>query len=62
MANETELTGMHLLKALRDNDRKGKSMTTEEREWYEAQQKASIKHKVRIEGGGHNRDQNYGSD
>ncbi|UHG92953.1 hypothetical protein [Spirosoma oryzicola] len=62
MANEKELTGMHLFKSLQDRQSKGQSMSPEEREWFEAQKKGSLKHRIRIEGGGCNRDQNYGSE
>lgn len=36
------------------------SMSPEEREWFEAQKKASLKYKGCIESGGYNRDHLYG--
>lgn len=61
MEDKPELTGMALFKHLLDRDEKGESMSKEERVWFEAQKKASLKFRGQIISGGQNRDHLYGS-
>lgn len=61
MEDKPELTGMALFKHLLDRDEKGESMSPEERNWLEAQKKASLKYRGQIASGGLNRDHLYGS-
>ncbi|GAB3803317.1 hypothetical protein GCM10028819_33040 [Spirosoma humi] len=61
MKDKPELTGMASFKHLLDRDEKGESKSKEEREWFEAQKKASLKYRGQIVSGGQSRDHLYGS-
>lgn len=55
-------TGMSLFKRLLRCEREGKTMTSEEREWFEVQKKQSLKYGNVVQGYIQNPDANCGSE